>query len=236
MKAFVLLASLLLLATAPCVVGQTRSASDFLAAYREAAQAKSVEQLDALAYRNGMTESDKQQEDASLQKQFDSNKLDLEDVSFAPLPVDYSTVHIAFGKKWESTCPASGMVRAFYRGPHGTSTISRPYAIVDGAYYLTGVHCEDLGWTGPRDRMFVIESIPPSAPVQIAVKWNASGVEQERTFDRAAVPIIAQYIEKVVATESGAATTTTLVVREGSQEIFRSQPLQGPGVLSYTKN
>jgi hypothetical protein len=213
---------------------QSTSPAQFLDAYRDALTSKSVEKIDDLSYRNGMSDADKQNEDASLQKRLDTGDAALIDVAFAPLPVDYSPVHIAFGKKWQTTYPATGMVKATYKGPHREVAVTAPYAIIDGGYYLTQATCTDLGWTGPRDRVFLVQITPKTPGVLLNVEWNASGVEQKRTFDASSstITIIGQNIEKATADNPSDDVQLSLVIRDGGKELFHSPP-HGKGTITY---
>jgi hypothetical protein len=214
------------------VWAQSTSPAQFLDAYRDALTSKSVEAIDALSYRNGMSDADKATEDASLRKRLDTGDAALTDVVFAPLPVDYSPVHVAFGKKWEATYAATGMVKAIYKSPQREVAVSAPYAIIDGGYYLTQATCTDLGWTGPRDHLFLVEILPRTPGILISVEWNASGVEQKRTFASGTASIIGQNIEKATAENPSDDVKLSLRILDGSKELFHSAP-QGKGTITY---
>jgi hypothetical protein len=143
------------------------------------------------------------------------------------------------GKKIEATYPPAGMIKIEYKkaanGPEGSSS---PYAIIGGHYFLVSSKTTDLGWKGPPDKTLGFAVMGQGQnKVQITVKWNASGVEEERIFKETSnMAFLGQYVEKVTVTSTNDDTDVTLTISELGKEIFRSQPLKGKGTIEYNKS
>ena len=237
MKALSLLLPFALL-TASVARAQPSSPAEFIAAYRDALQEKSVQKLDALTYQVGMSEAGQKQVD-SLLMEFNSNKAEVAEISLKPLPDDFHPVNIGAGKKWELTYPPAGFITVDYkRTPNGPLSFSAPYAVIGGHYYLVSVKSTDLGWKGPPDRTLGLNalSFSPNEDLRITVRWNVSGVDQEKIFKTSSVIIMGQYFEQVTVTRLTDGKDLTLTLTEGGKEIFHSQPLKGKGSIEYKKS
>jgi hypothetical protein len=216
---------------------QPSSPEAFIASLRTAIQEKSLEKLDAITYMVGMSESDKKQA-ASVQQMFFSDT-EILAITLEPLPVDFQSIYIVNGKEWEPTYTPTGVVNIQYKktanGPLG---LTPTYALVGGHYFLISTKSTDLGWKGPPDKTLGFAAMGQGQDkVQISVKWNASGVEQERTFKQKSNMIfLGQYIEQITVTSPDDATDVTLTISENGKEMYRSQPLKGKGTIEYKKS
>ena len=219
------------------VVGWTQSSSpeEFISVFRSAVQEKSTSKLDAITYTIGMSDSDKQQV-ALTQKMFFSDG-EIDGISLVPLPEDFQTVYIVGGKKLEPTYPPAGFIKIQYKKPEkGIASSSCPYAIIKGQYFIVSTKSTDLGWSGPQDKTISFMVLGNGQDkVQIKAKWNASGVEQERSFKSPSSGLMGQYFEEVIVTSTEDATDVTLTIFEGGKEIFVSEHLKGKGAIKYKK-
>jgi hypothetical protein len=215
---------------------QPSSPTEFIAAYRTAIQEKSVEKLNAITYTVGQSESDKKQVASAEQMGFSWGHKEIGEVSLDPLPADFQSVYIVNGKKIELTYAPVGLVKTQYKGTgDGPESSSAPYAIIDGHYFVVSSKITDLGWKGPPDTgLCLLVSGSPQDKVQITVKWNASGVEQEKVFDRYTTTVIGQYVERATVTSTN--PNATLMILQGSKQIFVSPPLKDQAAIEYEKN
>jgi hypothetical protein len=216
---------------------QPSSPEEFIASLRIAIQEKSPDKLNAITYTVGMSEADKNQA-APVQQMFFSDA-EITGISLEPLPPDFQSVYVVNGKKWEPTYPPAGQVTIEYKktanGPLG---LSPAYAIIGGHYFLISTKSTDLGWKGPPDKTLSFAVMGRSQDkVQITVKWNASGVEQERIFKQTSnMGFLGQYIESATVTSTADDTDVTLTISENGKGIFRSPPLKGKGNVEYKKS
>jgi hypothetical protein len=220
------------------VRAEPASPAEFIAAYRTAMQEKSIQKLNALTYFVGMAASDKQQTDSLFKMEFDQNgSNEIADISLDPLPDDFHPINVMAGKKWEPTYPPAGLIKILYKGTaNGPLSSAAPYAIIGGHYYLTSVKSTDLNWKGAPDRSLIINALSSSPTgIRLIVRWNVSGIEQQQTFKTPSVGLMGQYFEHVTATSLDDGGNLTLVILEGGNEVFHSQPLKGKGSIEYAK-
>jgi hypothetical protein len=216
---------------------QPSSPTEFIGAYRTAIQEKSIEKLNAITYTVGQSESDKKQVASAEQMGFNWGHKEIGDVSLKPLPADFQSVYIANGKKIEPTFPPTGLIAVQYKGTgDGPDSSSAPYAIIGGHYFVVSSKITDLGWKGPPDTglCLMVTSRGPQDKVQITVKWNASGVEQERVFNSATATVLGQHIESAAVTSTN--PDAALTILEGDKQIFCSPPLKGKAAIEYNKS
>lgn len=235
MRLLPLIAYLLLAATALSFAAEPTTPDQFIAAFRKAFEEKSPEKLAALTYTVGMTEADKTMLANSTKNAFSDKEI--ESISLVPLPPDFETVFILRGKKIEPTATPEGQIQVKYKATgNGINTTNLPYAIIDGQYFLTGIKITDLGWNGPPDKTITFMVMGTGQDkVQIKAKWNASGVDQERTFHTPSSNFMGQYFEEITVTSTEDNTNVTLTLMEDSKKIYTSEPLKGKGTLHYKK-
>lgn len=230
-----LLAAIGLFSALSLCAAQPASEEEFKAAYRTAMAERSVEKLEALTYTVGMSDQDKAT--ATKMMAYLPAGREIESVHLKALPADLPREHIARGKKIEMTAPPVGIVEVvFAKGGEGMNTVSAPYAIVDGKYYVVGAKATDLNWSGPPDKtlnFMVIGSGMKDA--QIKVRWNASGVDIEREFSQPSSSFLGQHIEQITVTSGDPSANLILSVREEGKEIYKSEPLKGAGTLEYKR-
>jgi hypothetical protein len=231
-------AVVLTLAALPTILhGQPASQADFTAAVRSAIQEKSWPKMLALTYTVGLSASDKLQMQMLQHVYF--GRAGIADMSFEPFPQrGTGMITVMGGKKWEPTYPPAGLLKITFQntGSGGPISFAIPYAIIDGHYFLTASKSTDLGWKGPPDHGLTVMAMSTSpGGISLDVKWNASGVEQERTTPNVSLNMMGQYIEHVTATCTNNTGTTTLTITDAGKDIYHSQPLTGKGTLEYTK-
>jgi len=235
MKIRLTLATLLLIAAQFSGAVEATTPDKFLAAFSSGLQEKSQEKLAELTYSVGMSAADKEQV-TSAQKMIFSDQ-EIESVTLEPLPDGFECVHIFRGQKIEPTHPPVGLVQIKYKGkPNGVRSTSCGYTIVNGKYFLAGTKSTDLGWNGPEDKSIGFMVIGAGQnDVQIQVRWNASGVDQEKAMKMPSCSFVGQYIQSITVTSVKDETDVTLTVLDSGKPIFTSAPLKGKGTLGYNK-
>jgi hypothetical protein len=215
---------------------QPDSPDEFIAAVKSALLEKSSEKLTALTYTVGMSDSDKQVMASFLKNSL--NDRGIAKISLEPPPGNVPSSGIMNGKKYEPTYPPAGQVVIEYeKTDNGLTSLSFGYTIVGGKYFLTAIKSTDLGWKGPPDKSLIyMVTCRSQDKVQVVVKWNASGVNQEQTFKALSGGVMGQYFKQVTVTSTDDETGAILTITEGGKEIFVSQPLKGPGTIEYKKN
>jgi hypothetical protein len=213
---------------------QSTDPADFIASLRTAIQEKSADKLNALIYTVGMSASDRQMAFLPL---LYFNNAEIDTISLVPLPPNFQSIYIVNGKKLEPTYPPIGQVQIEYKKvANGPLSLIPAYAIVDGHYFIISTKSTDLGWKGPQDKPlgFSLMGGSPRDKVQIEVKWNASGVDQERVYRESSALFLGQYIERVTVTSNN--LETTLTITEGGKEVFHSSPLKDKKSIEYRKS
>jgi hypothetical protein len=213
---------------------QSTDPADFIASLRTAIQEKSADKLNALIYTVGMSASDRQMAFLPL---LYFNNAEIDTISLVPLPPNFQSIYIVNGKKLEPTYPPIGQVQIEYKKvANGPLSLSPAYAIVDGHYFIISAKSTDLGWKGPQDKTLGFSLMGGSSKdkVQIKVKWNASGVDQERVYQETSALFLGQYIEGVTVTSDN--PETTLIITEGGKEVFHSSPLKDKKSIEYRKS
>jgi hypothetical protein len=235
MKSLLAIIFIFLLASPFSQASEAKTPDEFVAAFRAGFQEKDPKKLDEITYSVGMSEADKQQA-TRVQKMIFTDQ-EIESVTLEPLPDDFESVFILRGQKIEPTHQPVGLVHIKYKNhPNGTQSTSCAYAVVDGKYYLVGTKSTDLGWTGPPDKTigFMVMGAGQN-DVKIRVKWNASGVDQEKAFEKPSSSFVGQYIQSITVTSIKDETDVTLTVLDSGKPIYTSEPLKGKGTLEYKK-
>ncbi len=156
-------------------------------------------------------------------------------VSLGPLPVDFPPFFIMNGRRYEPTHPPAGIVTISFRQESGLTSKQLAYAIVDGRYKIVATKSTQLDWKGPPDASlgFIIEG-PGSEGAVVKVKFNASGVDMERTFHGAAINLWGQHFGEVEVTNEDPKASLVLKVLRDGKEIYKSETLKGAGKILYT--
>ena len=213
-----------------------KTPEEFVTKIREALSSKDSAALEALTYREGMTDQDKEMS-AGVEQMMFENSPAIEEIAVKPLPPNLPGFHIIRGRKIEMTGPPAGLIEIKYQGDsNGTQTSSRPFTIIDGIYYFVGTKSSDLGWTGPEDKNIGFMVIGRGqSDVKIVVKWNASGVTQTRAFDEPSVTFWGQHIDSLTVTSDSDETDVAISIQEGGKTIHTAEPLTGRGTREYKR-
>lgn len=230
---FILVALLFILALRAASAAPTTPEA-FIAAIKSAIAAKSTDQLLALTYTTGMSDTDKKQAASIYPMVLFANPV--AGITLGPLPADFQTVYIGNGKKIEPTAQPQGLVQIKFAGnpANGATGSTLGYAIINGAYYLDSTKTTDLGWKGPPDKtlLFMVMSYSQNS-IRVDAKWNASGVEQERIYNTGNSGFMGQYFESVTVTCSDPNADLSLELMENGKDI--APPLKGKGTITYKK-
>lgn len=210
----------------------------FLKAIEDALRKKNPAELEALVFSAGMSAEDK----AMAQRAMEMFIKDpaIESITLQALPEDFQSSFVMRGRKIEVTAPPAGIVRIAYQKTSSSgmdlNSSSLPYAIVDGRYHLLGTHTTLLDWKGPEDKTIGYMVIGKGQDqARIEVKWNASGLNLERTSKAPSKSFLGQYIEQITVTSETDESDLRQTVLENGKPIFESQPLKGKGTLEYKR-
>ena len=209
--------------------------SAFTEAIKAALTTKSAEKLNAIIYTSGMSEADKARAAKAQERILDGREI--EGITLAELPKDFVSTFIVQGMKYEPTAQPSGLVKIdFKKTGSAVNSMSMPYAIIKGAYHLLTTKSTDLKWTGPADVSIGFMVMGKGQDkVSVRGKFNASGVDMERSFKGSSSTIFGQHFSEITVTSDDPETDVTLRVLENRNEIFKSEPLKGKGVITYKK-
>jgi len=211
----------------------------FLKTIEDALKEKNPAKLEALVFSTGMTDEDKAMAKNAM-KYFIKDPA-IESITLQALPEDFQLSFVMRGRKIEVTAPPTGVVRIVYqKGPDGPginiNTTTLPYAIVDGRYHLLGTRTTLLDWKGPEDKTIGYMVMGKGQDqARIDVKWNASGVNMERSSKAPSKSFMGQYIEQITVTSETDDADLKLTVLENGKPIFESKPLKGKGTLEYKR-
>ncbi len=228
-----------LFAHVTCLAAPPRTEEAFFAAVRAAYEAKDIAKIHALTWEKGISDWDRKMTERTLPmvlKSFDT----VEKLTDVPIPADFPETRIGFGKRTEPTHPITGVVEVSVKS-HGQNTASQkmivPYAIIDGGYYMVTGKTTDLHWNGPKDRQLGV-TINGKGWDQVAIhiKYNASGVPVERTQKAMSTIFVGQYLEEVTVVSDRDDVDVILLLREGGEQIYESQPLKGKGQIHYKRS
>lgn len=154
-----------------------------------------------------------------------------------PDGIDIGRPRIAHGIRTELNHPPAGIIRIETREGRAKIASTLPYASVNGACLLVGARRIDLGWRGPDDRplSFALADPFPAGPVEITLRYNASGVDLTQKFTRHSGTVAGQHIEELTVDGLPQGFDGRLVLRDGKEEIFRSEPLAGRTTFTYRR-
>ncbi len=226
----------LLTAASVTVGAPPTTEEEFISQVRGALSSKDSAALEALTYRDGMSEQDMAMS-ARGQKMMLENPSEIAEVVLKPLPKDFQAVAIMRGRKVEMTGPPVGVVEVTYKdGSSGAQASSTPYTVINNSYFLVGAKSSDLGWTGPMDKNIGFMVMGQGTDnVKIQVLWNASGVTQTREFFEPSSTFWGQHIDSVTIISDSDGVDVTMTVLEDGQTIHTSEPLKGKGTLQYKR-
>lgn len=215
-----------------------KTKEDFVAAVKTAFEAKDTKKIRELVYEKGQSDFDNKQEEQILPmmvKQLDGT----ETFTIEPLPADMETMQIAMGRKIEPTHAPDGVLKVQHTSADGNSkwSFTLPYAQIDGVFYITGTKSTDLGWKGPEDKLIVVNVHGADKDkLKAHIKYNASGVDQERNMKYPSATLMVQSITEITVTNDDDSATLQLEIetRDGSLH-YQSAPLKGKGVITYHK-
>lgn len=239
-----------------CFAAPPTSKDAFVAAVRAAYASKDPKQiekqLDALTWKQGMSDYDRKEEDTTLQAEAQAT---LKSISLEPLPlnklalaksaIDFEKPIIAYGRRYELTAKPMGIVQIeFTSKSSGSDTSSltsqMAYSVIDGTYYILGTKSTDLGWKGPEDQQFrmALDGVGEK-DATFHIKYNASGVDLERDNDGPNLIIPCQFISEVTVTSTNDKTDLKLLIdtmENGKMKrVYESKPLKGTGQIVYKK-
>lgn len=214
-----------------------RTEADFVSQFRTALSSRDATKIDALTYRQGMSEQDMAMSARSNQRlaQFEG---EIKNITIKPLPEDFETTTVANGRKVEMTGAPDGLIGAEFTsdGAMGASASSTPFTIIDGVYYIVGPKISDFGWKGPPDKNIGFALVGQGADkARIVVAWNASGVDLSRAFSETSNTFWGQYIDSVTVTSGSENAAFKLMIMEDGQTIYTSDPISGKGTLEYKR-
>lgn len=154
-----------------------------------------------------------------------------------PDEIDIGLPRVAHGVRTELNHPPSGIIRIERQEGRAKIAATLPYANVNGECLLVGARRVDLGWRGPPDRSlgFALADPPPSGAVRITVCYNASGGDLTRKFTRSSGTVAGQHIEELTVDGAPQGFDGRLVLREGKDEVFRSEPFAGRTTFTYRR-
>jgi hypothetical protein len=223
----------LLLIYHACLASPPKSKDDFLGAVRAAYEAKDATQIHELTWEKGISGYDRDIRDQWLQKVFKLGT-GVEKISLGPLADHHREAKYYSGRRWESTFPPAGAVKITLKpiAPNTSESLSMPYAVIDGAYYLVTIKSTDIGWKGPQDRPFIVilEGVGQDK-VKFDLKYNASGIDQEIDV---AHGLVCQSISEAIVTSVDDDVDVKLRILDGSKTICDSE-LKGKGKIIYEK-
>lgn len=159
---------------------------------------------------------------------------DVFSVSLGPLPVDFPPFFIMHGRRFDPSHPPAGIVTLSFRQDGGLTSKQLAYTIVDGHYKIVATKVTDLGWKGPKDVniAYVLEGQGAESAV-VKVRFNASGVDLERSFLGPSITLWGQHVSGIEVTCDDPKTSVFLKVLRDGKEIYRSEILKGAGKILY---
>ncbi|MGH8045684.1 MAG: hypothetical protein ACREKL_00430 [Chthoniobacterales bacterium] len=197
---------------------------------------KSETKLDALTYKEGMSDADKQM--FARMRKYIFQDGEIETITLEPLPDRMRGPAIMNGKKLEPTCEPVGLIKIKYKTTKdgdGMST-SAAYGKVGDAYWLIGTKATDLHWKGPPDKPigYMIMGAGQNK-ISVSIKYNVSGVDLEQKDTSASMSFYGQYISSVTIKSSDPDADLTLTLRDNGEEIAQAGPYKGVGEWTYER-
>ncbi len=204
----------------------------FTEALKKAITENDTETLLSFADSEGLSGEARQRQIESLKVTYPSTNVFA--VSLGPLPVDFPPFFIMHGKRYEPTHPPEGVVTISFRQESGLTSKQLAYAIVEGKYKIVATKSTQLDWKGPPDSSlgYILEGTGAESAV-VRIKFNASGVDMERTFHGAAINLWGQHLNEVEVTNEDPKASLTLKLLRDGKEIYKSETLTGAGKIHY---
>lgn len=227
-----LLAGLFIALSAPNYAADQPDPDVFTETLKKAIIEQDTGTLLSFADDEGLTGEARQRQIESLKVTYPSTNVF--SVSLGPLPVDFPPFFIMNGKRYEPTHPPVGIVTISFRQESGLTSKQLAYAVVDGKYKIVATKSIPLDWKGPPDASlgYIVEG-PGAESAVVKVKFNASGVDMERTFHGASISLWGQHISEIeVTTDDPKASLLLKILRDG-REIYKSETLTGAGKIVY---
>lgn len=211
---------------------QTPGPDEFPAALKKALETRDEKALLSFADGEGLSEADRRTHAESLRGLLEAGPV--YSVTLGPLPDDYAPFFIVNGKRYEPTHPAAGVVTISFRREGGLTSTQLAYAVVDGGCRIVATKGTDLGWKGPPDANigFYVDGYGADS-VLVKARFNASGVDVERTFHDHSASLWGQHFESVEVSNDDPKAHLVLKIYRDGQEIYRSEPLKGAGKITY---
>lgn len=214
----------------------SKTEAEFTQAIQAALKEKSASKFDALFYKEGLSPADQAQNLENTKERMEFDTGEILSVSLVALPPDFQASRIGFGKRVELAREAQGLVEVKSKGAFGTGTTRQPYGLVSGAYYLLPTRSVDLGWKGPEDKQLSVQvSGAAKGSGKLVIRYNASGVSCTHEAGMGQSIVIGQYFEEVLLTSSDPKAAVTFTLKEGDQEVYKSEQLTGAGKLTYKR-
>jgi hypothetical protein len=209
----------------------------FLAELKTVIMQRDAKKLDQLTYSVGMSASDRAQV-AEVNEQMLFQQTNIASIAFVPLSKSFQPTTVVQGKRIEFTHRPVGEVELKYKDDsNAQESVSLPYAIIKGSYFLVSSKTTDLHWSGPPDVNIGFMVIGAGQDkVKIRVKYNASGVDFDQVFADPSATFWGQYISEMMVTSEDERTDVTLTVMRGGKEIYKSGRLRGKGELKYKRS
>lgn len=225
--------TILILGLAPLLPAADQPDPDvFTETLKKAIIEQDTETLLSFADSEGLSGEARQRQIESLKVTYPSTNVFA--VSLGPLPVDFPPFFIMNGKRYEPTHPPVGIVTISFRQESGLTSKQLAYAIVDGKYKIVATKGTQLDWKGPNDSSlgYILEGTGAEGAV-VKIKFNASGVDLERTFHGAAINLWGQHFSEIEVTVDDPKASLALKVLRDGKEIYKSETLTGAGKILY---
>lgn len=228
MKTLTLVLSTLILSCSLLLAHPTTEDS-FVAAWKSAVESKDLAAIEKLTYLEGLTEENRK---LVLNKDWLDRVTEIKTVTLEPLPKDFQSGAVAHGKKSELLKTPIGFIKV--EGKPWSNM--KPYAVIDGKYFVIGAKVTELDWKGPPDRSWNIHVHGKgSENVVIEYCWNASGVDLTRKMQRSSNGIVGQHINWIKVTSQDPNSELVLELLQGDKAFYKSEPLKGIGTIEYKK-
>jgi hypothetical protein len=201
----------------------------FVSAWKSAVESKDLAAIEKLTYTDGLTEENRK---LVLANDWLERITEIKSVSLEPLPEDFQTGGVSNGRKSELLKTPIGLIKV--EGQPWSNM--KPYAVIDGKYYVIAAKVTKLNWQGPPDQTWNFHVIGKgSEKVKVELAWNASGVDLTREFKRSSSGFPGQYISSIKVTCPDPDSDLVLKIFQGDKDFYKSAPHKGVGVIEYKK-
>jgi hypothetical protein len=215
--------------------GTDLSTPDALAtALQDALATKDALKLAALADTAGLPERDLTQHEQTIRELAALGPVF--SLSLGELPPDLPESFVVNGRRFAPSHPPVGVLTVTFKTPDGLTSRKIPYTVVEGRHLMVSTRSWRLPWSGPPDHQIKFAlSGPGSDSAEVRVRYNASGLDQERTIRSDAAGFWGQYFHEVSARITHPAAKVRLTVWEDGKTVFTSDLQQGPGTVAYKR-